>query len=68
VDFGELEDGSWIIIEAGDWTNAGVRIGPDLHTFISGIAETFSSAETKPVPLLKASCFFVFVLAILLLL
>jgi hypothetical protein len=41
VDFAELEDGSWIIVEAGDGGFSGTPAGLDLAAFFSGIAATF---------------------------
>jgi hypothetical protein len=41
VDFAELEDGNWIIVEAGDGQYSGSPTGLDLNAFFSGIAKTF---------------------------
>jgi hypothetical protein len=43
VDFAELEDGTWIIIEAGDGQYCGSPKGMDLHAFIGGIAAAFGN-------------------------
>jgi hypothetical protein len=43
VDFAELEDGTWIIVEAGDGQYCGSPKGLDMHAFFGGIAKAFGS-------------------------
>jgi hypothetical protein len=43
VDFAELEDGSWIVVEAGDGQYSGSPTGLDLNAFFSGLVKTFGS-------------------------